>query len=150
MVENNRVVVHYLNGTVLKGTTPDFFPNRPRFHLQSPAGDKSIEIVTKELKAVYFVRDFEGHPERRDVRGFLKGPAETNQGKKLAARFKDGEILCGYSHAYASGREGFFLMPADAGSNNLRVYVLAAATEQVLMGPAAEELAAKVQGSQAA
>ena len=150
MTENNKVVVHFLNGRVLKGATPDFFPNRPQFHLQTPAGDTSIEIVTKELKAVYFVKDFSGHPERRDVQGFIKAPTETTQGRKLAVRFKDGEILCGYSHAYAATREGFFLMPSDAGSNNLRIYVLAAATAEVLQGPAAEALAPRAQTSQAA
>lgn len=150
MAENNKVVVHYLNGRILKGTTPDFFPNRPLFHLQTPSGDKTIEIVTKELKAVYFVRDFSGHPERRDVPGFLKGPAETTQGRKLVVRFKDGEILCGYSHAYAVGRDGFFLMPSDTGGNNLRVYVLSAATAEVQQGPAAEALAAKALKSRAA
>lgn len=147
MSENNKVVLHFQNGRVLKGTTPDFFPNRAQFHLQTPGGDKSIEIVTKELKAVYFVRDFSGNPERHDVRGFIKGPAETTQGRKLAVRFHDGEILCGYSHAYAAGRDGFFLMPSDAGGNNLRVYVIVAATREIQQGPSAEKLAAEARAA---
>ena len=40
-------------------------------------------------------------------------------------------------------RDGFFLFPADPESNNIRVYVLSAATAEIKAGPAAEELARK-------
>ncbi len=59
----------------------------------------------------------------------------------MAVRFKDGELLCGYTLTYMPGREGFFVFPSDAQSNNLRVYVLAAATATIKTGPAAEALA---------
>ena len=37
MGELNRVVARFLDGRVMKGTTEDFLPNRPRFHLR-PTG----------------------------------------------------------------------------------------------------------------
>ena len=44
------------------------------------------------------------------------------------------------SNAYSAEKAGFFVFPADPNSNNIRVYVLRAATKQVKLGPAAEEL----------
>lgn len=147
MTETNRVVAHFLDGTLLKGTTQDFFPNRPRFHLHPVDGGAPSEIRCRALKALFFVREFAGDPARRDLRGFLQGPGDTSQGKKIAVRFKDGEILCGYSLTFLPDREGFILFPADPGGNNLRVYVMMAATAEVKAGPAADALVQKLLAS---
>lgn len=144
MSELTRVVAHFLDGRILKGTTQDFFPNRVSFHLQSMDGAPTVDVQCKTLKALFFVKDYAGNAQRRDLRGFLAAPGETAQGKKLAVRFKDGELLCGYSLSYLPDREGFFMFPSDASSNNLRIYVLAAAAIEVKAGPAADVLAQKV------
>ena len=144
MAELNRVVAHFMDGRLLKGTTQDFFPNRPSFHLQPADGTPTADIRCKTLKALFFVKDFAGNASRRDLRGFISGPGETSQGKKIAVRFKDGELLCGYSLSYMPDREGFFMFPSDSESNNLRIYVIAAATVEVKAGPAADVLAQKV------
>ena len=144
MSEINKVVVHARDGKLLKGTTRDFFPNRPLFHIQPADGSPSVEVRCKTLKAVFFVKDFNGDSSRRDGFGFLASPSETKQGMKVAVRFKDGELLCGYSLTYMPDREGFFMFPSDGGSNNLRIYVIMAATVEVKAGPAADVLAQKV------
>jgi hypothetical protein len=141
MAENNKVVAHFLDDTLLRGTTLDFFANRSSFHLKPQDGGPVREVHCKDLKALFFVKDLAGLPGRESVRGFVAGPAETNQGKKIAVRFQDGELLCGYTLSYSAGRDGFFVTPADTTSNNLRVYVLSAATEEVQVGPGAEALA---------
>jgi hypothetical protein len=146
MGDATRVVARFSDGKVLKGTTQDFFPNRPSFHLIPLEGGNGLEIRCKQLKAVFFVKSFEGDSKRKDVRGFITAPAETAQGKKIAVRFKDGELLCGYSLSYTPDRDGFFVFPADAGGNNLRVYVLTAAATEVKAGPAAEVLAQRIMG----
>ncbi len=140
--ESSLVIVHYSDGTILKGITQDFFPNRPRFHVV-PTQGKPVQVRSADLKAAFFVKDLTGNPERQDVRGFIAGPGETVHGKKLAVRFKDGEIICGYSLSYVPGREGFFMFPADTGSNNLRIYVVTAAAAEICSGPAADRLAQK-------
>jgi hypothetical protein len=150
MSEINKVVVHSLGGKILKGTTQDFFPNRPMFHVQPADGKPAVEVKTRQLKAVFFVKDFVGEPHRKDVRGFVSAPSETTQGKKLAVRFKDGELLCGYSLSYSPERDGFFMFPADTGSNNLRIYVVTSACADVKAGPAAEAMAQKSLDSEAA
>jgi hypothetical protein len=140
MAEAVRVVVRFTEGKVLKGTTQDFLPNRPTFHLTRTDGGPMVEVQCKSLKAVFFVRTFKGDPLRTSVKGFLAAPAATALGKKIAVRFTDGELLCGYTLAYQSGREGFFMTPADPQSNNLRVYVVTASTAEVKAGPAADLL----------
>jgi hypothetical protein len=142
--ELNKVVVHYLNGRILKGTTQDFFPNRALFHLQPLERGTAEEVRIKDLKAVFFVKAYEGNGARRDLRGFVAAPAETSQGKKIAVQFRDGELLCGYSLSYSPERLGFFIFPADPGSNNLRAFVIKTATRDVKAGPAADTLAQQV------
>jgi hypothetical protein len=62
-------------------------------------------------------------------------------GRRVAVLFEDGELLVGYAQTYSAERAGFFVFPADPNSNNIRVYVLRAATKQIKLGPAADELA---------
>ena len=90
-----------------------------------------------------------GDPERKDLVGFVAAPPETAQGKKIAIRFQDGEILCGYTLSYAPDREGFFIFPADSGSNNTRIFVVTASTAEVKAGPAAELMIQRLLGTRA-
>ena len=144
MPEALRVVARFRDGKTQKGTTQDFKPTSARFHLVPAAGGAPIEVRLAELKAVFFVRSLEGAPGRSKLQGFVEAAAETPQGKKIAVRFEDGELLCGYTMTYSADREGFFVFPADVAGNNVRVYVLTAAAAEIKAGPAAEQLAARV------
>jgi hypothetical protein len=141
MADFPQVVAHFTDGKMLKGTTQDFNPNRPRFHIKPLGGGPAVEVRCGLLKAVFFVKSFEGNPQRQDLRGFIAAPAATNHGKKLAVRFKDGELMCGYTLSHRPDREGFFLFPADSEGNNIRVYVLVAQVAETQAGVAAEVLA---------
>jgi len=141
MSESLRVVVRFSNGKKLKGTTQDFKPASPRFHLIPAEGGAPVEVRVDDLKAVFFVKDLNGTPSRPKVKGFIEAPAETPQGKKVAVCFRDDELLCGYTLSYSSDRKGFFVFPADSDGNNLRVFVIASAAAEVKAGPAAELLA---------
>jgi hypothetical protein len=146
----NLVVVRYLDGRVLKGTTRDFSANRPMLHVQVDGTTDVLEIRCRLLKAIFFVKTFEGDPGRQDVRGFIDGPQELSQGRKIAVRFRDGEFMCGYTLSWLPEREGFFMFPADPDCNNQRVYVLSAAALEVKAGPQAEALAKRVLSEPAA
>jgi hypothetical protein len=139
--ETNKVVVRFSDGRVLKGTTEDFFPNRPAFHLRPLGGSEVLDIRCKDLKAVFFVRDFAGDSKRHEARGFDRATTDISRGKKIAIRFKDGELIFGYTLTYMPDRSGFFFTPADPSSNNLRIYVLTHAMREVKVGPAADALA---------
>ena len=140
-VEINKIVAHFRDGTLLKGVTRDFSPNRPAFHVQPMDGSPGIQVMCRKLKALFFVRDLSGDPTREDLRGFLRAPLENAHGRKIAMRFKDGELLCGYTMSFTADRDGFFILPADGRGNNIRVYVLRVSCEEVQVGPAADELA---------
>jgi hypothetical protein len=144
MAESNKVVAHFSDGRVFKGSTQNFLPNRPTFHVLPVNGGAPVEVRCHQLKALFFVKDLAGNPQRRDLRGFLSAPGETVHGKKIAVRFADGEFLCGYSLSFLPGRAGFFIFPCDTGANNLRIYVVTGSTVEVAAGPAADALAQRV------
>ena len=141
---SNLIVARYADGRVLKGVTRDFSPNRGTFHVDVQNGAPAVELRFRQLKAVFFVSSLEGNAARDDVRGFVHGPAETQHGKKIAVRFRDGEFVCGYTLSWSPDREGFFLFPADPTGNNQRIFVITAATLEIKAGPAAEVLAQRV------
>jgi hypothetical protein len=116
------VVLRFLDGRLLKGTTQDFFPDRTEIHLHED-GDESrppLKVALSGLKAVFFVRTFAGdtaherHDELADARG---------QGRKVIVHFRDGEVLRGFTVGYNPAKRGFFVIPSDAGCNNMRAYV---------------------------
>jgi hypothetical protein len=121
----NRVVVRYLDGRVIKGYTWDFLPTKEIFHLADVADERRVtEISVDELKAVFFVRSFAGDPKHRDP--YAPDSFREVPGLKIRVTFGDGEVVCGTTNAYAPGRKGFFLLPADTAGNNERVFVLTA------------------------
>ena len=139
--ENNLVVARYRNGEVVKGYTRDFFPERPQFHVLAKGSAQAVAVKTAELKGVFFVRDLVGNRMRHKNRRFPAQDSGPNLGRRIAVLFEDGELLVGHSQTYSLERPGFFVFPLDPQGNNLRVYVLRAATKQVKLGPMAEELA---------
>ena len=124
------VVARFADGAMLKGTTRDFSPNKPDFHVY-PDGDLragTVKVQMARLKAVFFVKTLEGD----------KGHVEDNsapdgqpQGRTIRVTFKDGEVLMGTTAGYAPDRPGFFFVPFDKQSNNLRVFVVRAAVAKV-------------------
>ena len=125
-MEQNMIVVKYKNQTVLKGKTNDFFPNRNRFHLEKMDGTIT-DIVVEDLKAIFFVKDFEGNKNHKD----RYNDAISNAGKKTKVRFLDGEIIYGYTLGYSPERQGFYLTPADLEGNNERIFIVLSATQNV-------------------
>jgi hypothetical protein len=141
---NNKVVARYLDGRVLKGITRDFSPNRISFHVEVDGTGEMVELRCRHLKALFFVRSLDGDSSRQDLRGFVEGPAETAQGRKIAVRFRDDEFICGYTLSWSPDRDGFFLFPSDVGANNQRIYVITGSTDEVKAGVQAEALAQRI------
>ena len=148
-MSETRVVAHFLDGRLLKGTTEDFSPNRPRFHLHPLESGPPVAIECGDLKALFFVRHLAGDTEHKRVPGFGHLANEARQGKKVAIHFSDGELLHGYALSYTSDRNGFFVVPADPMSNNFRIYVMRSATRKIVVGDQAEGLS-KERGAEAA
>ena len=140
MTENLRIVAHFLSGKVLKGTAHEFSTDGSVFELVPQGGGAPVTVCFEHLKAVFFVKDLHGNAKRRNVKGFLQLPGTTPRGIKIAVRFQDGEVLCGYSYTHATAGRGLFLFPADTASNNVRVYVLSASTTDIAVGASADLL----------
>jgi hypothetical protein len=131
-VSQSKIVAHFLDGTILKGITNDFAPNRDRFHLallDAAPGTKPMQIEVPKLKAVYFVKSFGGDPEHDEAASF--DPRRPMAGRRVRVLFQDGEQLVGITQGYHPDRPGFFVVPADADSNNQRCFVVLAATREV-------------------
>ena len=146
MAFKNRVVVRCADGRVLKGFTFDFVPNKEGFHLVDSEDERKVTAIkVGDLKAVFFVKSFTGNKDR-------KPSAVPNWGRsgghRLKVTFRDGEVVYGEATAYTPGRKGFFMVPADEGDNNERVYVFTDATQSVeVMPPASAGQAAAGQGA---
>lgn len=123
-MEPVKVVIRYKDGKVLKGFTKDFFPNKMIFHFQpqEQTAGESVMVKVVEMKAVFFVKDFTGNADFVERNQFNEGDRPT--GRKVKIIFYDGEVLVGTTMGYEPKRIGFFMIPSDSESNNLRVFVV--------------------------
>ncbi|HZU52508.1 MAG TPA: hypothetical protein VFF77_01320 [Holophagaceae bacterium] len=130
----NHVVARFQDGRTLKGLTNDFLPTKSVFHLQiegSTPAAKPMELDVSGLKALFFVKDLGGDPGHKKTNAF--DPFKPAIGRKVRVEFKDGEVLVGTTQGYQPGRPGFFMVPADARSNNERCFIVSSATAQVVL-----------------
>jgi hypothetical protein len=130
-MERVKVVVRYAAGDLIKGFTQDFFPNKESFHVfpvdQSSA--KPVEVLLRDLKAIFVVRDFMGNSRYSDQKKFMEG--DKISGKRVEVAFMDGEVMVGATLGYDRNRPGFFLFPADSNSNNIRVFAISSAIKEI-------------------
>ncbi len=125
------VAVRSIDGTLLKGWTADFRPNRDFFHLIDREAAEPRRVSVEGLKGLFFIKTREGNPdhEQRKVFDDHAGPE-----KPIWILFTDGERLAGWSNSAGSPKNGFYLVPADPDSNLERVYVFHSAAKQLLEG----------------
>ena len=127
MSEN--IVVHYRDGQLLKGHVAAFSGENLTFEVQPLAGGpERITVELATLKAVFFVKDFAGDSEYAEVKEFSGGPYQP--GTRMEVAMFDGELLVGTVESYRPEGHGFFLVPADTKSNNLRCFVVAASVKR--------------------
>ena len=125
-METNKVVARFKDGTILKGKTNDFFPNKTSFHVETLSGETET-IDVEQLKALFLVKDFEGN---KDYDEEFKDEV-SGAGRKIQVTFSDGETITGFTLGYSPNRQGFYMTPADLKSNNVRVFVVKSATEKI-------------------
>ena len=123
----NRVIARGIEGSIIKGTTLDFFPTKDRFHITDNDGEvHDVEVAA--LKAIFFVKDFKGDSDYTEKKGFF---TKQSQGKKVMVEFFDGEVLFGYTLSYSTKGLGFFMFPGDPECNNNKVFIVHSATKRV-------------------
>jgi hypothetical protein len=126
----NKVVVRYLDGELIRGFSYDFHPTHQQFCVwptinAEPSQRRIVHLA--HLKAVFFVRELEGDPTYNERKSFDR----PINGRRLEVTFLDGEVLVGSTMNYQPHGPGFFLLPADPGSNNIRTFVVSGSTRHV-------------------
>lgn len=132
-----KVVAHKSDGTVVKGYTagvPGFYkdslhkqkPTPPPNSLELELADsgKKVKLKVATLKALFFVKTFEGSHGYNEIKFFTAHP--LLQGLWVRLTFADKECTEGviYNSLHFLNDRGFFLKPPDPQSNNDIVYVL--------------------------
>jgi len=125
-----KVVVRYADGQLLKGFTQDFHGSKTQFSLWpsiTASAHERVVVPLARLKAVFFVRDFDGNPDHIEQKAFDDAPP----GRRIEVTLHDGEVVVGTTLNYRTDRSGFFISPADPHANNQRIFVVASAVQQV-------------------
>lgn len=124
---DERVVIHYLDGSTLRGYGDSFLPWEEEV-LVKDQHEKMVHVRLADVKIICFVRH---HDSDCSATHKASPPLQFQAvpGRRIQLRFKDGEQLVGVASLEAPPRSGFFLTPLNPNSNNRRVFINLAALE---------------------
>ena len=117
-----KVVAHFIDHSVIKGTSADVDPKRPLCHVHT--GERGVvEVDLRQVKALFFVKDLAGKPGYEDAQAPAQGDQRLRGSRQVEIAFADGERLGGLMNRYPPIGPFFFMLPIDPDSNNLRILV---------------------------
>lgn len=117
-----RVVIRKLDKGLIKGfIDPDGYL-KPELEVLNREGHL-VQIPLTEVKGVFFVRDFDGNPDRAERKVFRSRPRLA--GLWVRMTFKDNEVLEVVlpNNLLETDPLGFLVTPPDVYSNNLRMFI---------------------------
>jgi hypothetical protein len=132
-----KVVAHKKDGSLVKGFTldvPEFYRQSldkqasvapPEIlQLRTPDNGACVKVVLKDLKALFFVKSFEGSTHYNEIKFFKAHPLQDGIWVRL--RFADNESTEGviFNSIQFLVNRGFFLKPPDPHSYNEIVYIM--------------------------
>jgi len=118
----HQVVAHFQNGRLIKGSTVSILPDRPICHIMTR--DRGmVPVRLSDLKALFVVKDLQGNSAYVDQLAIASGDGRATGAKRLQITFRDGERLLALAPTYQETRPLFYVLPADANSNNIRILV---------------------------
>jgi uncharacterized protein DUF6982 len=126
----NEVVARYIDGRVVKGTCLDVDPTRPTCHIKTPE-QGMVKVKLAELKALFFVKDMVGDSTHQEGTAVAPDDARARSFAGIELQFRDGERVIGMTARFPPVRPFFFVLPADTGSNNIRILVNRAAVARM-------------------
>ncbi len=139
-----KVVVRFNSGKVLKGYVRDFRADSSVAILEEVGTNIEHKIPIIELKAIFFVKTFEGDSEYRERKAY---GIREGRGRKVYIRFNDGESLVSFLESEVPWEKGFFLsksddkakgfflIPVDSESNNIKVFVVGSSIKDITIMP---------------
>lgn len=122
----NQIVIKFKDGSIMKGSTNDFFPKKANFHLNKTDGNIE-QINIEDAKAIFFVKDLEGNSDHN----YKYNDDAPGGGRKAKVDFSDGETIVGYVLSYSPERQGFIMIPADLSGTNQRIYIVTSSVIKV-------------------
>jgi len=132
----NLVVAKYRDGRMVKGVTYNFSADRKFFHVlplsqEREGSKKGTEVMISELKAIFFVKSLEGRGIFPPHEILWNEEENRRSARKIRVTFFDGETLVGTTFGFNRSREGFFIVPLEKESNNLRIFVVFNAIKEI-------------------
>ncbi len=142
--ETDKAVLRFNDGRLMKGYLELFSADQPVVKIKAAGTGEQFSVNTDELKAIFFVRSFEGKIgyHEKKVYGISKP-----RGHRVFIKFTDGEGLVGFLEGDVPWDKGFFLskqdrnlkgfylLPVDLDSNNIKVFVIASSVKDVTVVP---------------
>jgi hypothetical protein len=135
-MDKQKVVLRFLDGRMVKGYIGDFSPVNNHISIVDERLNEQ-DVQLNELKAVFYVKSFEGNKYYSEKKSFAK---TSQEGKKILVRFKDGERLVGYLEGdvpwqrgffLESKKGGFFIIPSDDQTNNIKTFIVSTSVTNV-------------------
>ena len=131
-----------MDGTVAKGYLSNFSEKSSVIVVQKPDQKETLEISIETLKALFFVKSFEG---KRTYNEKKKYGISGKRGDRVFVKFRDKESIMGflsgdvpwdrkkgyYLSKIDTDQKGFYIIPVDMDSNNIKVFVFLSAIEDV-------------------
>ena len=119
---NRRIVLRMVSGETKKCSISTQFSSAfKKIKVLTMEGEvESVDL--KDLKAIFFVKDFAGNPEYKAHQSLREDSPKA--GRAMKVTFPDGETLGGRVLNLAEDRPGFFMFPLDPRDNNEKVYVV--------------------------
>ncbi len=131
---SQKVVAHFLDGRLEKGTSLDVDLSRPTFHIRTVEG-RTVEVALSDLKGLFFVRSLDGNAMRAESFTLAPNDPRAHSSTLLSMRFPDGELIIGLTIRYPPNRPYFYVIPVDPGSNNIRMLINRAAVVSMKSPP---------------
>lgn len=143
-VNMEKAVTRLINGKVLKGYIKEFSPDQNEVNIKEEVTGNMHPVRIGDVKAVFFVKSFEGDHEHKERKSY--GLAKI-KGKRVFVKFRDGEGLVGFLEGDVpwqkgfflskqdSNLKGFFLLPVDEDTNNIKVFVVSSSVDDVTVVP---------------
>jgi len=129
-----RVVIRKLDKGLIKGFVDPNGYLASEMEVLDREG-RLVHIPMSEIKGVFFVRDFEGNPDRAERKVFRSRPRLA--GLWVRMTFKDTEVLEALfpNNLLEVDPLGYLVTPLDVYSNNLRIFIpRTALTEMEVLG----------------
>ena len=126
-----KVVIRRLDHGLMKGFVDSASYLGPNGVRMLDCEGRTLTIPLPEIKGVFFVKDFDGNPQRSERKLFQSRPRLA--GLWVRVTFKDNEVLEGLlpGNLMEISAEGFLVTPADLYSNNLRIFVPRSALNEI-------------------